>query len=205
MWRQQLELLVLVMLTNKVKKFAKGLVADQFGSRRGFSRHCKYSMMYRLGRYNRYRLIDWGRVNRLVFVCKGNICRSAFAEAVAIDCNVNAISCGIDTVENTSANPHAIRMAEQFGYNLKEHKTTPTQLLSFSKTDLLIAMEPLQVEFLERHLGVKYNCTLLGLWSNPALPYIHDPYGLSEAYFNNCFSFIERSTREIIKHVDKRN
>ena len=96
------------MAANRLKKFAKDMVADRFGSRRGFSQHCKYSLMYKLGRYDSYQLIDWDEVNRLIFVCKGNICRSAFAEAVAIDCNVNAISCGINTVENASANMYTI-------------------------------------------------------------------------------------------------
>ena len=194
------------MSSYKLKTYAKSLIVDRFGSRRGFSRRCKYRLMYKLGCYDAYRFVDWSEVNRLVFICKGNICRSAFAEAVAADCNVRATSCGINTVEGAPANERAINMAQQLGYNLAQHKTKPIQLLSFDKTDLLIAMEPLQVEFLGRHLGRKYNCTLLGLWSKPALPYIHDPYGLGEAYFKTCFSIIERSTREIVKHAAaKRN
>lgn len=180
-------------------------IEGHFGSRRGFIRHIRYSLLHKLGRYRAYSDIDWQSIDRLVFVCKGNICRSAFAEAVARKEGFSAVSCGIDTIENAPANAAAVRMAQGLGYDLSHHKTTTIQSLVIHKSDLLVAMEPLQAKFLERHLGVRAHYTLLGLWANPAIPYIHDPYGLGGGYFDSCFDCIEKSTREVVKHVDKRN
>jgi len=180
---------------------SKESITNRFGSRRGFFRHYQYSLQNKLGRYRSYKDIDWGRVERLVFVCKGNICRSAFAEAVAKSEGLNAISCGIDTIENAPANERAMSVAQKFGYNLVDHKTTPIQQLTFSQTDLLVAMEPPQGKFLEEHLGRRYPCTLLGLWFIPSRPYIHDPYDRSLIYFENCFHCIEESVYKIVSFI----
>ncbi len=168
-------------------------IEGRFGSRRGLIRHVRYSLLHKLGRYQPYIDIDWRSIDRLVFVCKGNICRSAFAEAVAKKEGFSAVSCGIDTIESAPANENAIRVAQEMGYSLKQHRTTPVQSLTLGKSDLLVAMEPLQVEFLEKCFGRQYSCTLLGLWAVPVLPYVHDPYGGVDEYFRNCFDIIKMS------------
>lgn len=172
-----------------------------YGSRRGFVLTWWYRLQYLLGGYRSYRQVDWQSIERLVFVCKGNICRSAYAEAVARSLGVKSVSCGIDTRNNAPADDDAIRMAEKKGIALSEHKTTPLQLMSFKKGDLLIAMETWQVEHLERNFGREYRCTLLGLWGNPKKPHIHDPYGASSAYFEECFNYIEKSVHEITRKI----
>ena len=178
-------------------------IEGRFGSRRGFIRHVRYSLLHKLGRYQAYIEIDWQSIDRLVFVCKGNICRSAFAEAVARKEGLRAVSCGIDTIEHTPANDDALKVALELGYDLSRHRTTPIQRVTLNKTDLLIAMEPLQAGFLVRHLGGQYPCTLLGLWAAPALPYVHDPYGRGEEYFRNCFDIIKMSVFSIGAKADK--
>ena len=131
-------------------------LARCYGSRRGFIRTYWHRLLYFLGRYRSYRKVDWQSIERLVFVCKGNICRSAYAEAVARSLGVDAISCGLDTVEDAPANKDAILTAKSLGFDLQEHKTTPIMYLVLRKTDLLVAMEPWQGEFLEMHLTRKH-------------------------------------------------
>ncbi|MDT8281491.1 MAG: phosphotyrosine protein phosphatase [Gammaproteobacteria bacterium] len=176
-------------------------IARHFGSRRGFVRTYWYRLLYYLGTYRKYKDIDWQSVERLVFVCKGNICRSAYAEVVARSLGIDAISCGLDTIENAQANESAIRAAKIRGFNLDEHRTRPVMYLVFKKTDLLIAMESWQCEFLTLHLRRKHQCTLLGLWGAAISPHIQDPYGSSSEYFEKCFSYIEKSVNEIAKKI----
>lgn len=176
-------------------------LAERYGSRSGFVLTWWHSLRYILGSYRDYRQVDWASVERLVFVCKGNICRSAYAEAVARSLGVESISCGIDTIQGAAADGQAIRTAALKGIDLRTHKTTPLQSLNLKKSDLLIAMEPWQVEHLERQLGKGYKCTLLGLWGEGVRPHIHDPFGVSAAYFTNCFNYIENSVHEIAKKV----
>ena len=83
------------------------------------SRHTRRAWYYglgaRLGLYRQYGPADRGEVRRLVFVCKGNICRSPFAEAVARAAGADAVSYGLDARDGLPANPSAIRTARKFG------------------------------------------------------------------------------------------
>jgi protein-tyrosine phosphatase len=175
-----------------------------YGSRQGAVRTYWHRFLYLLGRYRRYRDVDWGSVQRLVFVCKGNICRSAYAEAVARSMGVETISCGIDAIEDAPANKDAILAASSQGFDLKGHKTKPIMYLVLRHTDLLVAMEPCQAKFLDSHLTRKHYCTLLGLWTKPILPHIQDPYGSSSAYFETCFGYIQKTVYELARKIEKK-
>jgi len=175
--------------------------ADHYGSRRGFVLTWWHQLRYMLGNYRNYRQVDWKSVERLVFVCKGNICRSVYAEAVARSLGIDSISCGIDTINGAAANEEAVRTAAMKGIDLRDHRTTPLQSLMFNKSDLLVAMEPWQVAHLHRELGEKCQCTLLGLWGGMVHPYIQDPFGASPEYFYNCFNYIENSVNGLFKEV----
>ena len=178
-----------------------GWLKDNYGSRRGFVRTWWYRLRYLPGGYRAYRRVDWNSVERLVFVCKGNICRSAYAEALATSQDVESASCGLNTRSGVPANEAATRVAMLRGIDLKAHRTTPIEELSPKKNDLFVAMEPWQAEQLKAMYGNDYGCTLLGLWSQPANPYIQDPYGMSDAYFDRCFNYIEKSVHELLSKV----
>lgn len=177
--------------------------ARNFGSRRGFITTLYHQLLYYSGRYRAYKKIDWKRVDRLVFVCKGNICRSAFAEQIARTLGADSISFGLDTVEDAPANQVAIRTAEAQGIDLKQHRTTPVTSVKLKDTDLLIAMEPWQTKVLESAYKHQHQYSLLGLWSTPILPYIHDPYGMPPAYFDRCFSCIRNDVQVLVKKVQQ--
>jgi len=178
-------------------------LAKRYGSRRGFARTFWYRLYFLTGGYRRYRQVEWESVKRLVFVCKGNICRSAYAEAVARALEIESISCGIHTGNGLPANEDAIRTAAMKGVDLTEHRTTPIQSLVFGHGDLLLVMEPWQIKYLGQELGKECRCSLLGLWGNPVNPHIQDPFGSSPAYFNSCFNYIEKSVHEIARKIRK--
>ena len=179
----------------------KQWLADRYGSRRGFVLTLWHKFLYMIGRYRAYRHIDWDSVERLVFVCKGNICRSAYAEVIAKSLGVEAVSCGIDTRNGLPANADAILAAKARGVDLSKHKTTPISSLVHKKGDLLIAMEPWQADHLVNKLSGDHKISLLGIWSGFKRPHIHDPYGASSIYFNHCFNYIEKSVNEVAHKV----
>ncbi len=82
----------------------KNWLSRNYGSRRGALKAYWYRILYFFGHYRAYCQIDWDSIDRLVFVCKGNICRSAYAEVVAKSIGIDSISCGIDTVTGLPAN-----------------------------------------------------------------------------------------------------
>ena len=178
-------------------------LSDHYGSRWGFIRAHFYRTRYLLGGYRDCRQIDWGSAGRLVFVCKGNICRSAYAEAVTRSMGKESVSCGIDTKDGLPANDHAICEAASRGVDLREHKTTSIKSLTLKDNDIFIAMEPWHAEFISREFGNEQKCSLLGLWGQPVNPHIQDPYGTSDEYFSNCFTYIEKSVNEIARKISE--
>jgi protein-tyrosine phosphatase len=187
------------MLQKLTPEFINRWFADQYGSRRGFILTWWHRLLYRAGCYRNYRHIDWGAVERLVFVCKGNVCRSAFAEVVARTDGQMAVSCGIEAGLDVPAYKGAITAAAARGFSLTEHRTTPLQNLELRDNDLLIAMEPWQARYLQQSQGRA--CTLLGLWGPGVMPHIHDPYGAGALYFDNCFSYLENAVHEIDRKI----
>ena len=164
------------MLLNKVSHKINRWMMGNYGSRRSVLRTYLYRALYLFGKYHRYRQVNWDSVERLVFVCKGNICRSAYAAAFAKYLGIDAISCGLATKLGNPA--HDIEVAALRGVDLSRHETAPVQSLKFKEKDLLLAMEPWQVESLSKQYSGHHSCSLLGLWGKPTLPYIHDPYSV---------------------------
>ena len=180
-------------------------LAGRYGSRRGLLRTYWHRLLYFLGKYRQYQEVDWQSVERLVFVCQGNICRSAYAEMVARSLGLEAVSCGVDAIEDASANDQAMQTAKLQGFDLGSHRTRHIMYLVLKKTDLLVAMEPWQAEFLRTNLFREHQCILLGLWGQPVLPHIEDPYGSSSTYFEKCFTYIQNSVNELAKKIKKKS
>ena len=127
-------------------------------------------------------------VRRIVFVCQGNICRSAFAETVARGMGLPVASFGLATRTGSPADPGAIRAALALGVDLKRHRTTARPDFSVQSGDLLLGMETRQL----RRIAADPDLTpvarnLLGTWAQPPVPHLHDPFQLSDAYFLTCF------------------
>jgi len=182
-----------------------GLLRNKYGSNKGFFINYWHRMAYSIGKYDQYIRTDWGNIKRLVFICKGNICRSAFAEIVARKMGMESISGGVHTILNAPPDDMAILTATSMGYDLSTHYSTPIVYLDLKKTDLLIAMEPWQAELVKNNLARRYETTLLGMWSSPLRPHIYDPFGASSIYFGHCFKYIEKSVHEVIERIQKSN
>jgi len=137
---------------------------------------------------------DPRQVRRIVFVCRGNICRSAFAAAVARDRGLPAASFGLATATGMPANGWAKATARALGYDLSEHRTTAAEDFLLKDGDLLLAMEPRQLRRLAAHPRLSAAPrSMLGLWARPWMPYLHDPVDLDARYFLTCFRRIERA------------
>jgi len=154
---------------------------------------------YRLRFYERYKNIDWTNVSRLVFVCKGNICRSPYAEIKAKQLGVKAVSMGLYTKEGSPANSDALRRALYRGVNLEGHKAKLYDSVKINDNDLVICMEPWHVKLFKEVDGSSCQVILLGLMKkNPSI-IIDDPYGKPDIFFDGCFQAIDNALTEIIK------
>lgn len=96
-------------------------------------------------------------MNRVLFVCMGNICRSPIVEAVA---RVEFANAGIDAqvasagTENyhvgDRADPRAIEVAEAFGYPLARHRARQVVEGDFERYDHVLAMDRVNLRALGR-------------------------------------------------------
>lgn len=135
---------------------------------------------------------DARMVRRVVFVCHGNICRSAFADHYARQLGIDAASFGLSTSSGKPAYPGTSAIAVQMGVDLSDHLTTAAEDFVPQPGDLLLAMEVRQLSKIAADPALRdYPRSLLGLYTTPPLPHLHDPYKLDPAYMPICLGRIK--------------
>jgi len=179
---------------------------EQYGGKRGCLEHVQSRLLYSLGAYRKAKRIDWAAINRLVFVCKGNICRSPYAAERSRILGVPAISCGLDATEGAAADPAATRNASQRNVDLAQHRSSICDTRRFQEADLVIVFEPRQFVDVRRRIGNRgVSVTLLGIWSTPIRPCILDPYGQNDEFFRRCYAAIDVYIVEVVRRVKEAN
>ena len=138
-------------------------------------------------------------IHRLVFVCQGNICRSAFAEVVARELGARSISIGLSTQHGRPAHPPAVKVARDLGYDMSAHRATAIERYRPLPGDLLLAMEVrhLAHQTADPHLSNTPRL-LLGRFATPERPHLHDPFGLDERYMGTCLAVIEHAVVSLV-------
>jgi len=173
-----------------------------YGGKRGMVNYYVNMLKSYFGLYSQYKAIDWSQVDRFVFICKGNICRSAYADVVAKKRFANVLSFGVDTSSNKPANANAITIADEKGVDLRKHKTSQIENYRPKNGDLVIGMENFHLDIFRKKVrqAKEVQLTLIGLWSIKKNPYLHDPYSSGDAYFRECFHRIDESVDLILAH-----
>jgi protein-tyrosine phosphatase len=164
----------------------KIFIPNRYGSKRGLLNTIMFAFKLRFGSYRQCQGIQFNQVQRLVFICAGNICRSALAEYVAKHQGASAISFGLHTRGGDPADPRAITYAKSIGINMQPHITQVIQAYRLEPGDLLVGMEPKHLNELYALFGTQVPITLLGLWLHKPQAYLHDPYNTNLIYFNEC-------------------
>ncbi len=165
-----------------------------------------YLINLNLGHYKKFTVIDWSKVDRLIFVCKGNICRSPYAEIMAKEHGLKSISVGIDADGKSGADEMAAKIAAQRGVDLSGHRSRKIDHIEYTDTDLIVCMEPSQTDtVLNNKTIVGSNCqiTLLGLWCSKKKVIVRDPYGQSTHIFSESFELIDDALSTINKMINK--
>lgn len=174
---------------------------ELYGGKRGLLEHIRACALNGLGVYGSVRAIEWRAVKRLVFVCRGNICRSPYASLKARSLGVHAISFGMEAADGTPADPVASHNALFRGVDLSTHRSARIESAHLSDGDVVIMFEPSQLAAFRRRFGDRPPACLLGIWSRPVRPHIQDPYGRSDRYFQRCFSVIDANIMELASRL----
>ena len=170
----------------------------KFGTVRGFVRLMLDNVAMYAGLYRKYETIDWSLVQRIVFVCQGNICRSPYAHWLALRKTDAVASLGLSTGTGMPAYDVAVEVAKISGVDLTPHRTTDWTDFDLRDGDLLLAMEMRHIRVIEqRPVDCNIQIGLLGLWCRPRLPLLYDPHTLSPAYFATCYERIGRAVARV--------
>lgn len=154
------------------------------------------------------------KVDSILFVCKGNICRSPFAEHVARRYarkasleRVRFLSAGITANQASACTPEAIEVAASLGITLDGHRPTRLTQALVDEVDLLVVMEPAQVDQVARHWATARE----KLWLLPLLDpapkdayercHIEDPYGQPRGTYAVCYARIERAVEGLLRMI----
>ena len=157
------------------------------------------------------------KIKSILFVCKGNICRSPFAERIAAH-KYNVMnqylfcSAGIYVDIPKLPPADAIIAAKSFGVNLQDHKSRKISYSLLESSDMIIAMETWQYMFLRKMFKkIRDKIFLLPLLENINrnsenkynIYNIKDPYGRSLEEFIECYKRIESCLEGLFYNIRK--
>jgi protein-tyrosine phosphatase len=142
-----------------------------------------------------------GRIGHVIFVCKGNICRSAFAEYYLRqqfpDGTLRIESCGIDVDQGLFSPPEAVKVASEYRLGLESHQSKGLACVDIHNADLIVPMEYrqyLQLKALYPSETSKIRLVRdFAPWPERLNCNINDPYGAGEREFRRCFWRLKRA------------
>lgn len=150
----------------------------------------------------------------ILFVCKGNICRSPFAEHLARRLqgegyagDIKFQSAGLYVPKSVPSPSTAIEMARPFGVALDRHHAQPLSEQLVAGSDMVIAMEGWQFLALRESFPKSYGKIFLlpqlapERYTGLAAFNIQDPYGGSSRDFQDCFERISRCLTTLFRSL----
>ena len=170
-------------------------------------------MIFLVGLQDRliYRTLP-GRIRLLLFVCKGNICRSplaaAYVEAKLREQGhqISVRSAGLETTAGKEAHPLAGTVAQQYGLSLQAHATTPLTEDLVHQASLILVMERShRCTIIQTYPEAKNKVFQLGYFNDALWTEIRDPYEGKLEDFEACYRKIRQSCDDLLKRIDRRD
>jgi protein-tyrosine phosphatase len=138
-------------------------------------------------------------VRSVLFVCRGNICRSPLAAVYfqsLVDKGARQVtvrSAGLETTPGKPAHAEAKAVALQHELSLEGHATTQVHRELLDQSDLIVVMEIWQKDRIRRlYPGSKGKVVLLGRFDSVGRLEIADPYCGTREDFHSCFKQVSR-------------
>lgn len=154
---------------------------------------------------------------QILFVCKGNICRSPFAERYSLQLakrfalhECKPFSMGMEVSKNLPPPSEALLAAAELGVSLDGHRSRKIDNQAVASSDMIIVMEALQFVSLQKsHHEYHDKIFLLPLFAQRdgtaargfSLFNIPDPYGKSLDQFRLSFEAIRKCLDRLVQQI----
>ena len=149
-------------------------------------------------------------LRNIVFICKGNICRSAFADIkfrkYCQNDKVMIDSCGISVDQGDYPPKEAVSVAGEFGCEkMAYRKSKSLAHCNLEIADLILAMEYGQYKYLVSLFPSKIeNIRLLRQYAPNLISFlcnIDDPFSQGEKEYRKTFKLIDRILNELSRYL----
>jgi protein-tyrosine phosphatase len=155
------------------------------------------------------------RVESVLFVCLGNICRSPFAELIAAHRvgsspgGIRFMSAGIRTKQAAEPPEDAKQVAQVFGVSLDQHRPRSLTRELMAAHDIVVVMESGQMELLRTmYPELRGRVFLLSLFEEGVSGLeryaISDPFGLPRAAYEECYRRIDGAVTALLTSLGSR-
>jgi protein-tyrosine-phosphatase len=147
------------------------------------------------------------RVQNLLFVCHGNICRSAFAAELArMRLPEHGVaSAGVAAEEGRETPQEILGLARTRGVELGNHRSVRITESQVRAADLILVSD---VETLKALLTtwpvLRSRTTMLGLFAEPAMVSIPDPYGIPQVQAGESLDLVASAVNGLSAWLESR-
>lgn len=138
---------------------------------------------------------------RVLFVCKGNICRSPFAQRFARGMDPGRVfaSAGYYPKEGRPAPDTAVAAAREWSLDLSDHRSRRVTDSMLRDADLVLVFDGHNMaELRRRYPGARGKLRFIGALGIEGDLEVPDPYGGDEAAFRGCYARLARLLRDAL-------
>lgn len=146
------------------------------------------------------------RLNRVLFVCLGNVCRSPMAEyllrhKLGLDSTVQVESAGINSPVGAPIHRTVAELLQAQGIDPAGHRARQLTTELLIQADLILVMENEQIRsLLEKAPLVRGRVFLLDKFGDGES--IPDPVRMDRLAFEHVYTLIDQATDQWLKHLE---